>query len=451
MKSLYRFLTSVRVAIVLLIILIVASVVGTLVPQERNPAEYLSRYGQLAALLERLQVTRLYHSVWYVALLALFALNIAVCTLARLSPKLHRAFRPRFEPEARHLLTMRVRDKIRLAAPLARARDLVVGELGRHHYRLKENRPSPDRILISASKRALGLFGADVVHLGLLVIIAGGIVSGLSGKRTSLTLVEGQTLAVPGASFSLRLDTFTTEYYPDGGVSAWKSRLSVIEAGRPVLEKTIEVNHPLTHLGYSFYQSGYGWDWEDPSLEILVKSKSRPGDIEDVWVRPGVKTVVRGSDLEIAVKRFLPDFVLDEKNRPASRSAEPNNPAAFVEAKRGGEMVFSGWVFARYPEFARLHSQKESDLSFELKDVKAPEYSVIQAARDPGARWIWIGCALLMTGLCLAFYWPTREIKCILEEGQGKTELTAGGVSAKSREEFEREFESIMAGLRKAK
>jgi len=55
---------------------------------------------------------------------------------------------------------MRVRDEFRLAAPLARARDLVVGELGRHHYRLKENRPSPDRLLISARKRTLGLFGA---------------------------------------------------------------------------------------------------------------------------------------------------------------------------------------------------------------------------------------------------------------------------------------------------
>ncbi|MEW5901796.1 MAG: cytochrome c biogenesis protein ResB, partial [Acidobacteriota bacterium] len=48
MKALYDFLTSVKVAITLLIILICASILGTLIPQERSAAEYLARYGQLA-------------------------------------------------------------------------------------------------------------------------------------------------------------------------------------------------------------------------------------------------------------------------------------------------------------------------------------------------------------------------------------------------------------------
>jgi cytochrome c biogenesis protein len=450
MKALYRFLTSVRVAIVLLIILIAASILGTLVPQQRSTAEYLARYGQLAALFDRLQITRLYHSVWYVALLALFSLNIIICTIARLSAKLHRALHPRFETEVRHLQAMRVKDRVRLALPLARARSLVAGELARHHYRFRESE-AESRVHLNARKHILGIFGADVVHLGLLVILAGGIVSGLSGRRANLTLVENQTLPVPGAAFNLRLDKFSTDFYPNGSVKAWKSRLSVMEGDRPVLEKTIEVNHPLAYRGTTFYQSGYGRDWEDPSLEFIVKKKSDPGYLRTVWLHPGEKAAVEGEDLEITVARFIPDFVLDEKNQPTSRSAEPNNPAAYIEGKRGGEMLFSGWVFAKFPDFTRIHSAKETDLSFEFKDVRAPEYSVIQAARDPGAIWIWIGCALLMAGLFLAFYWPTREIRFILEESQGRTEIAAGGLSAKSLEDFKSDFESLMSGLRKAK
>jgi cytochrome c biogenesis protein len=450
MKALYRLLTSVRVAIVLLIALIAASVVGTLIPQDRSPAEYLARYGQLAALFERLQLTRLYHSVWYIALLALFSLNLIVCTLARLSPKLHRALYPRFESEVRHLQSMRFKDRVRLPDPLGRARALVAAELGRRRYRFRE-KDAAGRLLISARKRLLGVFGSDFVHLGLLIILVGGIVSGLSGRRTNLALVENQTLPVPGAGFSLRLDKFTTELYPNGSVRDWKSRLSVIEEGRQLLEKTIEVNHPLAYGGYTFYQSGYGWDWDNPTLEILVKKKSDPSYLKDLKLHPGEKAAIAGEDLVVTVARFLPDFVLDEKNQPASRSAQPNNPAAYVEGTRGPETLFAGWIFAKFPDFARIHSAKETDLSFEFKDVSAPEYSVIQAARDPGAFWIWIGCALLMVGLCLAFYWPTREVRLILEESQGKTEVAAGGLSAKSQEEFRREFDDLMGGLRKAK
>ncbi len=118
MKSLYRFFTSVKVAIVLLILLIGASIPGTLIPQQRSPEEYAARYGQLAGLFEGLQLTRLYSSFWFIALLSLFALNIIVCTLARLPAKLQRAFRPRFETEVRHLQAMRVKDKLRLPLPL---------------------------------------------------------------------------------------------------------------------------------------------------------------------------------------------------------------------------------------------------------------------------------------------------------------------------------------------
>jgi cytochrome c biogenesis protein len=121
-----------------------------------------------------------------------------------------------------------------------------------------------------------------------------------------------------------------------------------------------------------------------------------------------------------------------------------------IEGWQGSEKIFSGWVFAKFPDFSRLHSTaKETSLSLELKDVQAPSYSVIHVAKDPGVSFIWIGCILLMVGLFLAFYWPTRELKVILEDSQGKTEVTAGGMAAKNREAFQTEFESIINSIRK--
>ncbi|MEW5902297.1 MAG: cytochrome c biogenesis protein ResB, partial [Acidobacteriota bacterium] len=130
---------------------------------------------------------------------------------------------------------------------------------------------------------------------------------------------------------------------------------------------------------------------------------------------------------------------------------EPNNPAVFIEGVQGGEKVFSGWVFAKFPDFTRMHSTKETDFSFEFRDVQAPQYSVIQMAKDPGVTLIWIGSTLVMLGLVLAFYWPAREVRILLEASAGKTEVTAGGIAAKSREAFQAEFEAIMSNVRKIK
>jgi cytochrome c biogenesis protein len=447
-RAIKSFFTSIKVAIVLLLLLIAASVLGTLIPQGRSAQEYLVRYGRLGDLFQKLQFTRMYQSFWYIILLVLFSLNIIVCTLIRLSPKLRRAFRPRCDADPKSVELLKVKDKFRLPLAPAAALTAVRGVLGRHHYRLRGH-AAENRHCLLARKRLLGLFGSDVVHVGLLIILAGGIVSGLTGVRGSLTLSENQTLPIPQAGFSLRLDKFITEYYPDGNVKDWKSELTIIEGDKPVLHRSIEVNHPLSHKGFVFYQSGYGADWEKPELQVWLKKKSDPGYLKSIWLEVGRPAAVEGEDIVLTVSRFLPDFVLDERNQPSTRSLDLSNPAALIRAERAGAELFSGWIFAKFPDFAQMHQAAESEFKAELRDVKAPQYSVIQTAKDPGVPLIWLGCVLLMLGLFLAFYWPTREIRFVLEESQGKTELTAGGITAKSREAFQAEFESITSAVRK--
>jgi len=451
MKVFIKFFTSIRLAIVLLIILTAASVLGTLIPQQRSLEEYAVRYGRLASPLVRLQLTGLYHSVWYLALLALFALNIIVCTLTRLSPKWRKAVRPHILTEAKSLLALKVKDRYKKSAPLSEVKAELEKSLASSGYRLRTEAKDAE-VHVLARKKILGIFGSDVVHLGLLIILAGGIISGLTSVRKELALKEGETLPVPRAPFEIRLDKFTTEYYPDGSVKAWKSAVTVIENTAPVLAKTIVVNKPLTYRGYSFYQTSYGWDWDNPAVEIWSKKKSDPSFLKKFKLRVGEKIALDDKDqTSIAVARFIPDFVLGEGNEPQTRSLQPNNPAAFVEGFQAGEKVFSGWIFANFPDMDRIHAAKETDLSFELKGFEAGQYSVLEAAQDPGANLIWIGCILTMLGLGLAFYWPPREIKAVLEESQGKTEVIAGGIAAKSRDSFRSEFEKIMTSARRPK
>jgi len=455
MKRLIKFFTSIKLAIVLLIILALASILGTLIPQGRSAEEYAARYGQLAGAMGALQLTRLYHSIWFLGLLLLFAVNIIVCTLERLGPKYRRAFRPRLENDPKSLLSLKINARAKRAAPAADAAGEVRRALEGARYRVRQS-AAGSRVHLLGRKKVWGLFGSDVVHVGLLVILAGGIISGATSIRADIDLAEGQTKSAPKADFSVRLDKFTTEYYPDGSVKAWKSDLTVLEADKPVLTRTVSVNHPLTYKGYSFYQTSYGYNWDNPGVEIWAKRKSDPAFLQKVKAKVGERFTLDDPDKTVvAVSRFLPDFVLGENNEPVARSNQPNNPAAFVEGFRRETKIFSGWIFANYPDFAQMHAandkDKASDLAFELKSFDAGQFSVLEAAKDPGVPLIWLGCAFLMGGLGLAFYWPPWEIKAVVEEAQGKADVVLGGLATKSREAFAAEFEAIAATLRRPK
>jgi cytochrome c biogenesis protein len=450
MKSLLKLFSSVKLAIVLLIIITGASLIGTLIPQQRSPSEYVAQFGQLGSILYRFQFTNLYQSLWFLSLLFLFALNILTCTLTRFPAKLKKAFQPKIIKEKKNILVLKTKDDFRKNWSLTKTKEELEKELSSRHYRLKEE-VEESKAFLSARKRTLGLFGADVVHLGLLIILAGGIISGLVGFRKNLTFSEGNVFNIPNAEFKIRLDKFETEYYPDGSVRDWKSTLTVIENEKPILSKIIEVNHPLSYKGYVFYQSSYGWDWTNTSVEIWAKKRNDPSFLRKIEMNLGTRIKLEGENIHISVIHFIPDFIINEKNEITSRSLQPNNPAAFIEGWEGDEKIFSGWIFAKFPDFARIHSEKETDLSFELKSFKSGHYSVIEAAKDPGANTIWVGCTFLMIGLAFAFYWPPREIKIILEESEGKTGVIAGGIASKNKEALKSEFDKIMASLRRSK
>lgn len=142
----------------------------------------------------------------------------------------------------------------------------------------------------------------------------------------------------------------------------------------------------------------------------------------------------------------MPDFIID-RDLPGTRSLDPNNPAVKIEVYKNEKKISEGWIFAKFPDFSQMHSQEEVDYKFELKDIQSAQYSGIQMSKDPGVNFIWVGCTFLMIGLFLAFYWPTRDIRFILKETEGKTEIFSAGRSVKSKLALEEEFNKIMTSL----
>jgi cytochrome c biogenesis protein len=450
MKSFLQLFSSVKLAIFLLIIITLASVLGTLVPQHRSPEEYQAKYDELSGLLIWLEITQLYQSWWYVSFLFLFALNTVVCTLTRLLPKLKQAFNPTISISPKQILGYKEHKKLKKSGDLNSVRTQLKHTLNKRHYRIKEEGKESTRYIL-ARKKTLGLFGSDIVHTGILIILLGGILSGLGGFRRNLNITEGSTVEVPQADFQIRLDKFETEFYPSGAVKDWKSTLTVIDSGREQMTKPIEVNHPLSYQGFVFYQSSYGRDWNNSRLDILVKKPREENEMERIRISIGEKYVLKDGRTEVAALRFVPDFVIAEGNRVATRSLQPNNPAVYLESQRNGEIIFKAWIFTKFPDFSQSHAGGEQSISFALQDFQAPQYSGIQVTKDPGTNIIWVGCTLLMLGLFVAFYWPNRTLRFQLIGSGPYTEIKAGGKSKKSREEFHKEFHAIISELRSSK
>ncbi|MCE7080298.1 cytochrome c biogenesis protein ResB [Streptomyces sp. ST2-7A] len=83
----WRQLTSMRTALILLFLLALASIPGSLIPQETgNPAvlaDFHARHGTLAAVYERLQLFNVYSSVWFSAIYILLFVSLIGCIVPR--------------------------------------------------------------------------------------------------------------------------------------------------------------------------------------------------------------------------------------------------------------------------------------------------------------------------------------------------------------------------------
>jgi len=72
-----------------LILISVASILGTLIPQQEAAGSLISRLNPgVADVLRALQLFNIYHSAWFMLLMALLATNLIICSLKPVSCRL---------------------------------------------------------------------------------------------------------------------------------------------------------------------------------------------------------------------------------------------------------------------------------------------------------------------------------------------------------------------------
>ena len=76
----WNFFSSVRLTIVLLIILALASIVGTLIPQKEEAIDFArSLSPEMFRFFSALDLFDMYHSLWFRLLMGCLTLNLIIC------------------------------------------------------------------------------------------------------------------------------------------------------------------------------------------------------------------------------------------------------------------------------------------------------------------------------------------------------------------------------------
>lgn len=436
--AILKRLSSVSLAVTLLIVIVVASIVGTLIPQTWTAEQYRARYGNtLSSVLIKLQLANVYHSYWYAALLLVFCVNLCICSTRNFVLLMKSLRRSAFTAGRVEITDLSFYRKIRLSDGIEDIESKVRETLARSLYRLKYT--DADSGVYYFERGKMGRLGPLITHASIVVILIGGILVGILGFKEYKNINVGETVDVLHSDLQVRVDDFKVEFYPDSRTpKEYTSKLTIIEAGEPILTGTAEVNHPLSYKGIKFYQTAYGQTMSD-TIEVEL-SKSDGEVLGKFSVTRGEIFEVPGSTLKIKMVALVPDFVRDSAGHVGTRSMEPRNPAAFLELYEGDELKERTWSFQKYPDF---HGSGKSDYLLKFLSTNTTDYTVLQISQDPALSVIWIGCLIMVVGLFLSFYVSYKRLWIRFSVDNGESIAEIGGRSYKDRAGFGKEFDRL--------
>jgi cytochrome c biogenesis protein len=440
---LWRFLGSTRLAVVLLVTVTLAALVGTLFPQltpdmAADPAAVArwlttaqEKYGFRFGLYRALGLFDVYHSPWFLALVAALLLNTAVCTVDRLRV-VWRAVRARPRIQQAEAFYERMPNHVSLAiASVEQGERAFRQVLGRRRYHVVAERRGGVTYLF-AERNRLARLATLVAHTSLVLLVIGCLWSDWGGWRErAVVLGPGQVYDVGhGRGFAVRSDGLEIDRYPSGQPSDYRAHLSVLEGGAEVMRKTVRVNDPLTYRGVSFYLYSYG-----PAGR--VRATDAGGQPVSLQVESGQEVASGEVILNFAGEGDGREVVVPSRDLTLRLVFYYQGPSLFVQATRSGEAKPFGSGSVRGGD-----SLEVGDVTFEFA---LDRYIVLQVVHDPGFKLVVLAGFLVVGGLIFSFYFPHKRLWARVTADElwlvGRTKRDAVG--------FEKEFAGLVEGLRR--
>jgi cytochrome c biogenesis protein len=442
LQSLWDFFCSLKLAISLIITLAVTSIFGTIIKQGGTMEELQKEYSAGAIkLFSALDLFDMYHSWWFILLLYLFTVNLTACSIKRLP----RVWKLATVPTP----VMDVGLEKSLSSVYAfTAKGTAAAQLKERMIAfLKANFAAPfvteqdGEIHLFAQKSPYSRLGVYVVHLSIIVVFIGSIMGSLFGYKAYVNIEEGKDIdkveTRTGKSidlgFKVRLDKFTLTLYDTGAPKEFKSLLTVIDNGQEVIKsRPIIVNDPLTYKGITFYQSSYG-PAGDPTFHLTARGRDGSFSVPLTLRQGEIAKFGDGSTVQIVestqeVGPMMPGF---------------SGPAARIEFTPVGKAPQLFVIFKNSPDF---DEKRGGSVIFTFDSSDAKFFTGLQVAKDPGVWVVWLGCALMVVGICIAFFMSHKRVWIRIVGGR----VVMGGSASKNPAGFGILFDSLVEKLKLA-
>jgi len=449
LRYLWRLLTSMRTALVLLFLLALAAVPGSVFPQRGvaplRVRDYFLAHPSAAPVMDRFGLFDVYASAWFAAIYLLLLISLTGCVLPR-TVKQWRTIRALPPAAPRNLARMPEYSTLDSGDS---PRDVVTAAAGQLRERRFRVLVSDDGLSVAAEKGYLREVGNLLFHLALLVLLVGVALGSLFGYKGTVVVVEGDGFANTPTQyddltlgrafhadrlppFSFTLDTFKASFVTDGpkagqpaGFDAYVTYQT--EPGATSQKADIRVNYPLLIDGTKVYLLSHGFA---PTFTVrdgdgnVVFSGSVPFLPQDAnFTSSGVVKVPDAQPDQLGFQAiFLPTAVIDPQLGPISVSPEPKDPRVFLGAYAGDLGLDSGQPQSIYllttDQMQRIGRQdlgvgQTWHLPGERGSIRFDGYrrfANFQVSSDPGRQVAFWGAVLALTGLIVSLTVRRRRV-----------------------------------------
>lgn len=489
-RRLWRQLTSMRTALLLLTLLALAAIPGTFIPQNGlDPVKvdaFMKNHPHLGPLMNHLSLFDVFGSPWFAAIYLLLFVSLVGCLFPRI--RLHAAALRRRAPDApRHLMRLPASTKWESSASPSEVADEAYAVLKRARWRVDRRDEADGITTVAAEKGYLRETGNLVFHVSLVVLLVGIALTGLYGFKGTVLITDGGSFAnarefydvfEPSrlfsdsqlAPFSLTLDKFTAAYQPNGEPSSFNARIHYkTSPGAQSQPYDIEVNHPLNIDGAKVFLVGHGY-----SLRISVTNAAGqtvyagdtpflPDDSE--FTSHGVvKIPDLGGGKQLGLTGFFyPTEGIAANGAATSVFPAPKQPVLSLAAWSGNLGMNTGAPQSVYSlNVAALKNIGVTQLtpgkSWHLKDGTTvtfhgiDQWATFQVAHEPGKRTLLAGAILVIAGLLASLrvrrrrFW-LRAIPAAAGDGDGATVVMAAGLARSDVDGFTGELEDLVGRI----
>lgn len=286
LRWMWRQLTSMRVALLLLLLLAAVALPGAFFPQRSSDPSAVVQYYQdhpdSAPVLDKLHLFDVFASPWFSAVYLLLFISLIGCIIPRTVSHL-KNLRARPTRVPRRFARFPVRTELRTTLDPEQVEQALGRTLGRRYRRewgteqVTTTTGRQRSVRTVSAERGTGRETGNLVfHLalvGLLVVTAWGQ---LVHYRGQIVIVQGDTFvnapldydsfdtgawydAQAMEPFRIRLDDFHSVFTDAGDARDFAADVTLLSADGASREQTIRVNHPMETHSTRVYLSGNGY------------------------------------------------------------------------------------------------------------------------------------------------------------------------------------------------